>query len=56
MDAKKLFPFNKTNVYHYDLGYSIEFVELEDLPEIIRNADVTHFGTYEDTVTIYCKG
>lgn len=53
-----MFPFNPIVVYHKDLGYSIP---LDEIPEMIENATVTHFATednhkYNATVIAYCEG
>ncbi len=57
-NVKNYFPYNTLEAYHIDLGYSITFESIEDLPEIIRNAEITHFSTSENggIVTVYCKG
>lgn len=55
-DVKNFFPFNPLEAYHKDLGYSIPFETIEDLPLMIRDAKVTHFTTIDNTVVVYCEG
>lgn len=56
VDVQKLFPFNPCEAYHEDLKYAIPFVSIEDLPESIRDAEVTHCSAIDDVIVIYCKG
>lgn len=53
-EIKGMFPFNRVEAYHKDLGYSIP---VDEMPEILENATVTHFTVLEDFVVIaYCEG
>ena len=52
-EVSKMFPFNRVEAYHKDLGYAIP---VDEIPEIIRSATVTHFTVIEETVIAYCEG
>lgn len=55
-NVKNFFPFNQLEAYHKDLGYGIPFESIEDLPNLIHEAKITHFTTIENTVVVYCEG
>lgn len=52
-EVKNMFPFDKVEVYHKILGYAIP---VDEIPEIIKNATVTHCSIIGDAVVAYCEG
>lgn len=52
-NVKQYFPFDKVEVFHKDVGYSIK---IEDAPHLIKNAEITHFAVVDGVVVAYAEG
>ena len=52
-NVKQFFPFDKVEIYHKDLGYAIP---VDEIPNLIKNAEITHFAIIDEVVVAYAQG